>query len=52
MYMIDVTVSKLIRYDDPTTYGKWRNRLTFGADDGDFGGIDDRRRGDAAEGAE
>jgi len=30
------TVNKLIRYDDPTTYGKWRNRLTFVADDGDY----------------
>ncbi|QNE38089.1 type IX secretion system sortase PorU [Hymenobacter sp. NBH84] len=31
-----LTVNKLIRYDDPTTYGKWRNRLTFVADDGDY----------------
>ena len=30
-----LVVDKLIAYDSPTTYGKWRNRLTFVADDGD-----------------
>ena len=30
------TVDKLIAYDQPATYGKWRNRLTFVADDGDY----------------
>jgi hypothetical protein len=28
-------VDKLIGYDSPTAQGKWRNRLTFVADDGD-----------------
>ncbi|MGY2134250.1 type IX secretion system sortase PorU [Hymenobacter sp. HD11105] len=30
-----LVVDKLIAYDSPATYGKWRNRLTFVADDGD-----------------
>ncbi|GAA3934210.1 type IX secretion system sortase PorU [Hymenobacter algoricola] len=28
-------VNKLIRYDQPVGFGKWRNRITFVADDGD-----------------
>ncbi|QNP52935.1 hypothetical protein H9L05_04305 [Hymenobacter qilianensis] len=28
-------VDKLITYDSPAAYGKWRNRVTFVADDGD-----------------
>ncbi|GGF17946.1 type IX secretion system sortase PorU [Hymenobacter cavernae] len=28
-------VNKIIAYDAPDTYGKWRNRITFVADDGD-----------------
>lgn len=30
-----LVVNKLIAYDSPESYGKWRNRLTFVADDGD-----------------
>ncbi|SMB87396.1 hypothetical protein SAMN00120144_1337 [Hymenobacter roseosalivarius DSM 11622] len=30
-----LVVDKLITYDSPAAYGKWRNRLTFVADDGD-----------------
>ncbi|QIX62127.1 type IX secretion system sortase PorU [Hymenobacter sp. BT18] len=30
-----LVVDKLISYDQPTGYGKWRNRLTFVSDDGD-----------------
>ncbi|WP_449549458.1 type IX secretion system sortase PorU [Hymenobacter elongatus] len=30
-----LVVNKLIRYDAPTSFGKWRNRITFVADDGD-----------------
>ncbi|WP_082455357.1 type IX secretion system sortase PorU [Hymenobacter sp. AT01-02] len=33
--MAKAVVDKLIRYDSPTSYGKWRNRLTFVTDDGD-----------------
>ncbi|TGE26046.1 type IX secretion system sortase PorU [Hymenobacter aquaticus] len=29
-----LVVDKLIRYDAPISYGKWRNRITFVADDG------------------
>ncbi|WP_157807777.1 type IX secretion system sortase PorU [Hymenobacter chitinivorans] len=29
-----LVVNKLIRYDEPASFGKWRNRLTFVADDG------------------
>ncbi|CAN5886201.1 type IX secretion system sortase PorU [soil metagenome] len=29
-------VQKIIRYDAPAAFGKWRNRITFVADDGDF----------------
>jgi hypothetical protein len=29
-------VQKIIQYDNPSSFGKWRNRLTFVADDGDF----------------
>ncbi|OUJ69335.1 type IX secretion system sortase PorU [Hymenobacter crusticola] len=28
-------VDKIIAYDSPDTYGKWRNRITFVADDGE-----------------
>ncbi|WP_460620396.1 type IX secretion system sortase PorU [Hymenobacter tenuis] len=31
-----LVTNKLIAYDSPAFYGKWRNRLTFVADDGDF----------------
>ncbi|RTQ45010.1 type IX secretion system sortase PorU [Hymenobacter gummosus] len=34
--MADAVVNKLIQYDDKTSQGKWRNRLTFVADDGDY----------------
>ena len=30
-----VMVQKIIAYDKPSAFGKWRNRLTFVADDGD-----------------
>jgi hypothetical protein len=30
-----LVVNKLIRYDEPTSFDKWRNRLTFVADDGE-----------------
>ncbi len=30
-----LVVDKLITYDSPAAYGKWRNRVTFVADDGD-----------------
>ncbi|GAA4010186.1 type IX secretion system sortase PorU [Hymenobacter fastidiosus] len=30
-----LVVDKLISYDNPTAFGKWRNRITFVADDGD-----------------
>ncbi|QDA59631.1 type IX secretion system sortase PorU [Hymenobacter jejuensis] len=30
-----LVVDKMIGYDSPNAYGKWRNRLTFIADDGD-----------------
>ncbi|UYZ61719.1 type IX secretion system sortase PorU [Hymenobacter weizhouensis] len=33
--MARLVVDKLIAYDSPTSYGKWRNRLTFVTDDGD-----------------
>ncbi len=29
-------VSKIIAYDSPSHLGRWRNRITFAADDGDF----------------
>jgi hypothetical protein len=29
-------VQKVMDYDKPSAYGKWRNRLTFVADDGDY----------------
>ncbi|WP_262923052.1 C25 family cysteine peptidase [Hymenobacter cellulosilyticus] len=29
-----LVVNKLIRYDEPISFGKWRNRITFVADDG------------------
>ncbi|MCB2409939.1 type IX secretion system sortase PorU [Hymenobacter lucidus] len=29
-----LVVDKLIRYDEPISFGKWRNRVTFVADDG------------------
>ncbi|UOQ54650.1 type IX secretion system sortase PorU [Hymenobacter cellulosivorans] len=29
-----LVVNKLIRYDEPVSFGKWRNRITFVADDG------------------
>lgn len=31
----ETVVTKLIRYDDPRTFGNWRNRVAFVADDGD-----------------
>ena len=31
----DLLVSKLIQYDNPVSFGKWRNRIVFTADDGD-----------------
>ncbi|SHJ84564.1 Por secretion system C-terminal sorting domain-containing protein [Hymenobacter daecheongensis DSM 21074] len=31
-----LVVNKLIAYDQPAAYGKWRNRITFVADDGDY----------------
>jgi hypothetical protein len=30
-----LVVDKLISYDQPASFGKWRNRITFVADDGD-----------------
>ncbi|WP_303312314.1 type IX secretion system sortase PorU [Hymenobacter sp. BT730] len=30
-----LVVDKLIAYDQPTSFGKWRNRITFVSDDGD-----------------
>ncbi|MBX0292484.1 type IX secretion system sortase PorU [Hymenobacter sp. HSC-4F20] len=30
-----LVIDKLIAYDSPTSYGKWRNRLSFVSDDGD-----------------
>ncbi|UPL49524.1 type IX secretion system sortase PorU [Hymenobacter sublimis] len=30
-----LVVDKLLAYDSPVSYGKWRNRLSFVADDGD-----------------
>ncbi|GAA4389677.1 type IX secretion system sortase PorU [Hymenobacter koreensis] len=35
--MATAIVAKLIAYDQPASQGKWRNRLTFVADDGDYG---------------
>ncbi|KAA9325272.1 type IX secretion system sortase PorU [Hymenobacter busanensis] len=35
--MAATVVNKLIDYDKPAAQGKWRNRLTFVADDGNFG---------------
>ncbi len=29
------TVDKIIGYDNPSSYGKWRNRITLSADDGE-----------------
>ncbi|PSR54387.1 hypothetical protein AHMF7605_13140 [Adhaeribacter arboris] len=31
----EILVTKLIHYDDPKTFGNWRNRLVLAADDGD-----------------
>ncbi|MEJ8804434.1 type IX secretion system sortase PorU [Pontibacter sp. H249] len=31
-----VVVDKIINYDSPTHFGKWRNRVTLLADDGDY----------------
>lgn len=31
----EIIVTKLIQYDDPKSFGNWRNRIVFAADDGD-----------------